>query len=113
MLYLMFVPLPKPIAGFSGKGSSQSRQQIASGLVKGSFNNERLDKGLSLKVASFQVRIGLRNLGVVRNTGGRFNDRVKNEILRPRRGEVISITNIRLIVKKLRMEQKCYLLKMM
>ena len=95
------VPLPKPIASFSGKGSSQSRQQIASGLVKGSFNNERLDKGLSLKVASFQVRIGLRNLGVVRNTGGRFNDRVKSEILKARRGEVISITNIRFNSQKI------------
>jgi len=95
------VRLPKPLALFSSEGSRLSNQQIAAGVVSGSFNNDRLDNGLKLGVAEFKVRIGLRNLGVVRNTNGRLNDRVKKEILRARRGETVQITDIKLTSLKI------------
>ena len=95
------VKLPAPIADFSGKGSRQSKQQIASGRVSGTFNNERLDNGLKLTVSEFRVRIGLKNLGVVRNTGGAFSDRVKREILKARKGEVITISGIQFVSTKI------------
>ena len=95
------VRLPKPLAVFSSEGSRLSNQQIAAGVVSGSFNNDRLDNGLKLGVAEFKVRIGLRNLGVVRNTNGRLNDRVKREILKARRGETIQITDIKLTSLKI------------
>ena len=90
------VRLPKPLAIFSGTSSRLSAQQIASGRLTGSFNNERLDNGLKLNVAEFKVRVGLRNLGVVRNTGGSFNDRIKQQILRARRGETVTVYDIKL-----------------
>ena len=95
------VRLPKPLALFSSEGSRLSNQQIAAGVVTGSFNNDRLDNGLKLGVAEFKVRLGLRNLGVVRNTNGRLNDRVKKEILRARRGETVQITDIKLTSLKI------------
>ena len=95
------VRLPKPLALFSSEGSRLSNQQIAAGVISGSFNNDRLDNGLKLGVAEFKVRLGLRNLGVVRNTNGRLNDRVKKEILRARRGETVQITDIKLTSLKI------------
>ena len=89
------IRLPKPLALFSGNSSRLSAQQIASGRLTGSFNNERLDNGLKLNVAEFKVRVGLRNLGVVRNTGGSFNDRIKQQILRARRGETVTVYDIK------------------
>ena len=47
------VRLPKPLALFSSEGSRLSNQQIAAGVVSGSFNNDRLDNGLKLGVAEF------------------------------------------------------------
>ena len=64
--------------------------------MTGSFNNERLDNGLKLNVAEFKVRLGLRNLGVVRNSNGAFNDRIKQQILRARRGETVTVYDIKL-----------------
>ena len=64
------------------------------GKIGGTFNNERLDNSLQLRVSEFKVRIGLRNLGVVRNTNGAFNDRLKSEIKKARIGTQITISDI-------------------
>ena len=88
------VAVPDPFASFSQKGDKFSANQILTGKIGGTFNNERLDNSLQLRVSEFKVRIGLRNLGVVRNTNGAFNDRLKSEIKKARRGTQITISDI-------------------
>ena len=89
------VKLPTPIADFSEDGNTLAKQAISSGTLVGSFNNPRLDASLKLNVAEFKVKVGARNLGVVRGTRGAFNQRVKSEIMRAGRGTDIKIFDIR------------------
>ena len=89
------VKLPTPIADFSEDGNTLAKQAISSGTLVGSFNNPRLDASLRLNVAEFKVKVGARNLGVVRGTRGAFNQRVKSEIMRAGRGTDIKIFDIR------------------
>ena len=89
------VKLPTPIADFSEDGNTLAKQAIASGTMVGTFNNPRLDASLKLNVAEFKVKVGARNMGVVRGTRGAFNQRVKNEIMRAGRGTDIKIFDIR------------------
>tara|TARA_B100001250_G_scaffold408747_1_gene431710 strand:+ start:552 stop:2240 length:1689 start_codon:yes stop_codon:yes gene_type:complete len=95
------VKLPTPIAAFGNGKASMTKGAIQTGVITGSFNNERLDAGLALKVASFNVRIGLKNLGNLKNTQGKFNEKVKNEIQRARKGSTVVISNIRFISSKI------------
>ena len=89
------VKLPTPIADFSEDGNTLAKQAISSGTLVGCFNNPRLDASLKLNVAEFKVKVGARNLGVVRGTRGAFNQRVKSEIMRAGRGTDIKIFDIR------------------
>jgi len=88
------VAVPDPFAAFSQKGDKFSANEILTGKISGTFNNERLDNSLRLVPSEFKVRIGLRNMGVVRNTNGAFNDRLKSEIKKARRGTQITISEI-------------------
>ncbi len=88
------VAVPDPFAAFSLKGDKFSANQMLTGKIEGTFNNERLDNSLQLRITEFKVKIGLRNMGVVRNTNGAFNDRVKSELKRARRGTQITISDI-------------------
>ena len=89
------VALPTPIASFSERGATLPKQAIVAGAMKGSFNNPRLDASLKLNIAEFKVKVGPRNLGVVRGTQGAFNQRVKSEIMRAGRGTDVKIFDIR------------------
>ena len=102
------VKLPPPIAVFSEKANRIAANRMAAGKITGSYNNERLDNSLKLNLSEFKVRIGLRNMGVVRNTNGSFNDRIKQEILRARRGETVTIYDMQFNSMKIDRGRKYY-----
>ena len=47
-------------------------------------------------------------MGVVRNTNGSFNDRIKQEILRARRGETVTIYDMQFNSMKIDRGRKYY-----
>ena len=95
------VRVPDPFASFSIEGDKLSANQILTGQILGTFNNERLDKSLSLRITSFKVKIGLKNIGTVRATNGFFNKRAKDEIKKAKKGSQITISDIVLASNKI------------
>ena len=94
------IDLPRPTAIFGKGGSFVAKSSIVTGSLKAVYDDQRLQNGLSPKVVSFKMRIGLKQVGS--SKGSKLSSKMKAEVKKAKKGQSITIYDIKIKSSKIK-----------
>ena len=93
------IKLPKPTAIFGNGKALVAKSKIGGSTLKAVYDDDRLNNSLSPRVVSFKMRVGVKYIG--QSNSNRLSSKMKAAIKKAKKGESISIYDIRVKSSKI------------